>query len=146
MSSILFFLLCRLVIPDNSASITYKYDAENHLTNYNAGTATFVYDGDGNRVRKTVSGTTTYYLVDNRNPSGYAQVLEEFTSFGSTPTLFTYGLDLISQRQSNGTNSYYGYDGNGNTRFLTGNNAAIGLALVWRTECECMAIAVRQPW
>jgi YD repeat-containing protein len=30
-----------------------------------------VYDGDGNRVSKTVNGVTTQYLVDNLNPTGY---------------------------------------------------------------------------
>ncbi len=114
----------------NGANV-YLYDAENRLTNFNSGTAVFVYDGDGNRVRKTVGGVTTYYLVDDRNPSGYAQVLEEFTSFGSAPTLFTYGLDLISQRQTNGTTSFYGYDGNENTRFLTATNATISDTYVY---------------
>ena len=31
---------------------------------------------------KTVGGTTTHYLLDDRNPSGYVQVLEEYQ--GST--------------------------------------------------------------
>jgi RHS repeat-associated protein len=82
-----------------------------------------VYDGDGNRVKKIVGTTTNTYLVDNRNPSGYAQVLEEKT--GSTTNLYTYGLDLISQRQVGGTANYYGYDGNGSTRFLTSTSAAV---------------------
>jgi RHS repeat-associated protein len=110
----------------NSASIPYQYDVENHLTNYNSGAATFVHDGDGNRVRKITASTTNYYLIDDRNPTGYAQVLEELTTVGSTPAnLYTYGLDLISQRQSSGTTSFYGYDGNGNVRFLTATNATI---------------------
>lgn len=109
-----------------SGGIPYGYDVENRLTNYNSGAATFVYDGDGNRVRKVVSGVTTYYLVDNRNPSGYAQVLEELTTVGSTPSrLYTYGLDLISQRQSDGTTHFYGCDGNGNVRYLTAANATV---------------------
>jgi RHS repeat-associated protein len=109
-----------------SSGNTYAYDVENHLTNYNSGAATFVYDGDGNRVRKTVSGVTTYYLVGDRNPTSYAQVLEEVTTVGSTPSrLYTYGLDLVSQRQSDGTTHFYGYDGNGNVRFLTATNATI---------------------
>jgi hypothetical protein len=29
-----------------------------------------VYDGDGNRVAKTVGGVTTQYLVDELNPTG----------------------------------------------------------------------------
>jgi RHS repeat-associated protein len=109
-----------------SGGISYQYDALARLTNYNSGAAAFVYDGDGHRVRKTAGGVTTYYLVDDRNPTGYAQVLEEFTSFGSAPArLYTYGHDLISQRQSNGTTHYYGYDGNGNTRYLTGSAGTI---------------------
>ena len=34
----------------------------NHLTNANSGAVIIGYDGDGNRVKKTVSGTTTYFL------------------------------------------------------------------------------------
>jgi hypothetical protein len=37
----------------------------------------FVYNGDGIRVAKTAGGVTTGFLVDDRNPTGYAQVLEE---------------------------------------------------------------------
>ena len=38
---------------------------------------TMIYDGYGNRVAKTVNGVTTYYLVDDLNPTGYPQVVEE---------------------------------------------------------------------
>jgi RHS repeat-associated protein len=76
-------------------------------------------------VSKTVSGTTTYYLVDDRNPSGYAQVLEEYQGT-SLSRVYNYGLALISQRQvSSGTISYYGTDGHGSTRFLTVNSGAV---------------------
>ena len=44
----------------------YCYDAENRLTNYN-NSVYLVYNGDGVRVQKTVSGTKTYYLIDDRN-------------------------------------------------------------------------------
>jgi len=107
-----------------NGSNTFFYDAENHLTNATvSGTnIVIVYDGDGNRVKKIVGTTTNIYLVDDHNPSGFAQALEEKT--GSTTNLYAYGLDLISQRQS-GTTSFYGYDGNGNTRFLTATNGVI---------------------
>jgi len=37
----------------------------------------FVYDGDGNRVQKIVGDRMTFYIVDDLNPTGYPQVLEE---------------------------------------------------------------------
>ncbi|MCS7090336.1 MAG: hypothetical protein NZM03_06470 [Limisphaera sp.] len=40
------------------------------------------YNGDGLRVRKTVGTTSIYYLVDDRNLTGYAQVLEEHEAVG----------------------------------------------------------------
>jgi len=40
-----------------------SYDAENRLVSVSgASTATFVYDGDGNRVKRTVNGTTKTYI------------------------------------------------------------------------------------
>jgi len=42
---------------------TLTYDAENHLTGVSgAATGTFVYDGDGARVKATLNGTTIVYL------------------------------------------------------------------------------------
>ena len=83
----------------NSSGNPYQYDVMNHVTNVNNGTMFITYDGDGNRVSKKVGSTTTYYLLDDRNPSGFAQVLEEWPSTG-TPTLnrvYNYGLSLVSQ-------------------------------------------------
>jgi YD repeat-containing protein len=34
----------------------YTYDFENHLTGLNGGSVRYIYDGDGNRVAKTVGG------------------------------------------------------------------------------------------
>jgi hypothetical protein len=58
---------------------------------------TIIYDGDGNRVLKTVGGVTTNYLVDTNNLTGYAQVVEELEG-GIVVKAYTYGHDLISQR------------------------------------------------
>jgi RHS repeat-associated protein len=111
-----------------SGTTNYQYDVMNHLVNVNNGQILLTYDGDGNRVSKTVNGLTTYYLVDDRNPSGYAQVLEEYTSLNQQPValsrVYNYGLALISQRQvASGAVSYFGTDGHGGTRFLTDANA-----------------------
>ena len=106
---------------------TFAYDAENHLTSMNGGAVSIVYDGDGNRVSKTVGGVTTQYLVDDMTPTGYAQVVEELQG-GAVTRQYTYGLQRISETQliSNvWTTSFYGYDGGGNVRNLTNTAGAI---------------------
>ncbi|MEW6161409.1 MAG: RHS repeat-associated core domain-containing protein, partial [Verrucomicrobiota bacterium] len=92
------------------------------------GAVLLTYDGDGHRVKKVAGSTTTLYLVATVNPTGYAQVVEELTVSGSVTNLskaFVVGLDLISQRQSNGTVNYYGYDGLGSVRFLLNSSGTI---------------------
>lgn len=110
-----------------SGGATYNYTFEDRLSEVNSGTVSFTYDGDGNRVSKTVGGVTTKYLVDSANPTGYAQVVEEIVN-GSVQRAYVFGHDLISQRQLTGgswTMSYFGYDGGGSVRFLTGASGAI---------------------
>ena len=91
---------------DNEGNITWSagtqegYDYENHLVS--SGYMTFVYDGDGNRVAKTIGGVTSNYLVDTLNPTGYAQVLDELQG-GSVGRSYNWGLQLISESQPNET-------------------------------------------
>ena len=112
----------------NSGALGYQYDVMGHLTNVNSGQILITYDGDGNRVKKTVNGTTTYYLVEDRNPSGYAQVLEEYQGTSLT-RVYNYGLALINQQLYDANShlltsiSYFGTDGHGSTRFLTDASA-----------------------
>ncbi len=114
-----------------SGARTFKYDFENRLKSMtnsaNGVSATIVYDGDGNRVAKTVNGTTTKYLVDDLNPTGYAQVVEEIGTGGVQRT-YTYGLQRISQTQfinSAWQTSFYNYDGFGSVRMLTDITGAV---------------------
>jgi RHS repeat-associated protein len=101
-----------------AGSKTFTYDSENHLISM-GGTVSMLYDGDGNRVKKTTSSGATMYLVDDLNPTGYPQVVEELTN-GAASRTYTYGLQRISQYQPiNGTPSFYQYDGGGNVRQLT---------------------------
>jgi RHS repeat-associated protein len=106
-----------------SAGNTYAYDFEDHLASQNGGAVTNIYDGDGNRAAKTAGGVTTRYLVDDRNLTGYAQVLEEIVG-GAVQRVYTYGLNRISQSQAIGT-SFYGYDGHGSVRILTDTAGAV---------------------
>ncbi len=111
----------------------FTYNSQNQMTAMTSGSTSIAmaYDAFGNRVSKTVtvSGvpTTTQYLVDDLNPTGYPQVFDELTN-GSVTRTYTYGLQRIDEEQTlNGTwtTSYYGYDGGGSVRQLT--NAAGGV-------------------
>jgi RHS repeat-associated protein len=115
---------------------TFSYDSENHLLSMNGGAVQMVYDGDGNRVAKTVivNGvpTTTYYLVDDLNPTGYPQVVDELNTGGAVTRTYTYGLQRISENLSPAltgnsawTPSFYGYDGGGNVRQLTNSTGTV---------------------
>jgi len=107
----------------------YIYDSENHMISMSNSTTSISmkYDAFGNRVSKTVTNTsgttTTQYLIDDLNPTGYSQVLDELTgAIGSAAVTrtYTYGLQRISQDQIAGNVlSYYQYDGGGSVRQLT---------------------------
>jgi hypothetical protein len=87
----------------------------------NGGAVSMVYDGDGNHVVRTANGQTTRYLIDDLNPTGYSQVVEE-TANGAANREYTYGLQRIDEDQivdNAWTPSYYGYDGMGSVRQLT---------------------------
>lgn len=109
----------------SSGGVADGYDFENHMLTH--GGVTLVYDGDGNRVSETIAGTTTKYLVDTLNPTGYSQVVDE-TVGGSVTRTYAYGLSRISEDQlisSTWTPSFYGYDGHGNVRFLTNSSGTV---------------------
>jgi RHS repeat-associated protein len=106
---------------------TFTYDSDNRLKSMNGGAVTIVYDGDGNRVAKTVNGIATRYLVDDLNPTGYAQVIEESVN-GSVQRSYSYGLQRIDEIQlvnSTSILSFYGYDGFGSVRQLTNAAGAV---------------------
>ena len=111
-----------------SGGVTNTYDFENHLIQSSSG-VTIVYDGDGNRVSKSVGGVTTTFLVDDQNPTGYVQVITSKSSNGNTHD-FVYGLERVSQVQfiassSTTLTSYYVYDGQGSVRALTSSAGAV---------------------
>jgi RHS repeat-associated protein len=102
-------------------AVADQFDFENHLiaATRSAGNITIVYDGDGNRVSKTVGSATTRYLVDDRNPTGYAQVLEEQDNAGTPLVTYIYGSGPAPVCQTrSGVTRYYGCDGQGTVRFL----------------------------
>ena len=109
----------------------YQYDLDDKLTNEtitatpdNSGntTGSVVLDPDGNIVRKIVGSTVTDYLVAEKNPTGYPQVVEEYTNQQLT-AVHEWGRQQIAQHllQSDGTydTHYYSFDASGSTRSLT---------------------------
>lgn len=106
---------------------TFSYDSQNELVSMNGGAATILYDGLGNRIAKTANGVTTSYLVDDLNPTGYPQVVDELTN-GVVTRTYTYGWQRISEDQvisNQWTPSFYGYDEGGTVRNLTNTAGAI---------------------
>jgi RHS repeat-associated protein len=107
---------------------TIKYDFENRMTQYGTNPGVLLtYDGDGNRVSETIGGTATKFLVDDKNPMGLPQVLDELVN-GSVTRTYAHGLQRISENQLvSGTwmPSFYGYDGHGNARFLSNSAGTI---------------------
>jgi len=115
------------------SSYTLSYDAENRLTAVSgAATATFVYDGDGNRVRATV-GTTTAYVGNHFEWTGSTSNMKKYYYAGATRVAMRTGSSTINYllgdhlgSQAITTNSsgvksaevrYYPW---GNTRYTSG--------------------------
>jgi RHS repeat-associated protein len=94
---------------------TYTYDAENHLTQVDAGaTASYIYDPSGNRVRKNSGGSWTEYFYDM---SG-GNVTAEHNSAG-WPVEYVYVRgQLIAQYRDSTTYSIF-RDHLGSTRLIT---------------------------
>jgi hypothetical protein len=111
----------------SSGGVANAYDFENHLIQQ--GGVSIKYDGDGNRIFKTVAGVTTGYLLDDRTPTGYVQVLDEVQG-GAITRSYVYGLELIEQDRINTSTlrqstSYNVYDGHSSVRALTDTTGAI---------------------
>ena len=129
-----------LTINHQQSALSFAYDFENRITSATSAVSVvqILYDGDGNRVAKTVTdgmgSRRTWFLVDDRNLTGYSQVLAELGTWnlelgtGAVTRAYTYGLDLISQARYTSLiaeHSFYGYDGHGNVRCLTDTNGYI---------------------
>lgn len=64
---------------------TISYDFLSNMTGY--GTNTYAYDASGQRIRKTESGVSTYYITNG------AQVLAEYTSDAGPDAEYIYGRE-----------------------------------------------------
>jgi RHS repeat-associated protein len=124
---------------------TYGYDLQNRLSSANISrtengqavtiAANYTYDDSGPRAQAVVtttigngspSTTSTQYLLDPNNPTGFSQVLEEHTNAAPSPSLsYLIGLGVFGQTNGSGTTSYLMPDGQVNTRLLTDSSGNI---------------------
>jgi YD repeat-containing protein len=97
-------------------TMNYTYDYENRLIQYSDGAnpVSFEYDGDGNRISKSVNGVKTKYV--NHVLAPITQVLIEANAQYQVTNRYTYGYSRINQ--VNQSTSFYIYDNPG--RSVTG--------------------------
>ena len=107
-----------------SGTTTYQYDFDNRLVGVVTpanDTWQYVYDSLGNRTAAVHNGATNSFLVD---PVGIADEAAEYNSSGMLVARYDDGLGLVSRVDASGNPAYYGFDGLGNTRQLTGNGGS----------------------
>ncbi|MFZ2357990.1 MAG: RHS repeat-associated core domain-containing protein, partial [Anaerolineae bacterium] len=75
-----------------TSATTYSYDAENRLVTVSgAAAATFVYDGDGNRVKATFGSTTTVYVGNHYERDNGSTVRKYYYAGGVRVAMRTGG-------------------------------------------------------
>lgn len=112
---------------NSSGAITYTYNLANKLSSVSGpnGSASYQYNDQGIRVRSTIGGNTTYYLVDANNHTANEQVLEELSTVGGTASMsYVLGDDVLAQ-SSGSSASYLLYDGHGSTRQLVSSTLGV---------------------
>ncbi len=135
---------------DGSSAINYLYDSNGSLTNKANVTATnsytydlanklngvsvsgslqanYYYNDDGIRVETATTTGSTYFLIDDNSQTGYAQVLEELSTLGGTPSMsYVMGDDVLAQcGPGPSAPSYFLLDGHGNNRQLVQMNGGV---------------------
>ena len=98
---------------------TYGYDVNNNLTSASGDfTASYTYDGLGNRRSATRNGTTRKYVLDLLG--SMSNVLMETDGSGNAVCYYIYGATgLVSRIDANNNTRYYVYDYRGSTVAMT---------------------------
>ncbi len=94
---------------------TYAWDAANRLKSVNSGSlGSYGYDGNGKRVKKSESGTTTYYVISSVLGSAM-----EVTSAGVQRAYVMNGGSVVAQLNPNGNFYWLHLDHLGSGRKMT---------------------------
>jgi YD repeat-containing protein len=106
---------------------TYIYDLRNRMVGATVAgvTSTDVYRDDDIRVSQTSGSTTTTYLIDDNNPTGQPQPLEEHINGAAAPHI-TYIISdaVIGQANASAVINLL-RDGQGNTRLVTTSTGVV---------------------
>ncbi len=81
------------------------------------------YLGTTDEQTNATNKTTITYLVDSHNPTGYAQIFEEYD--GTTRTYYCIGDDVLTQKKGAADTQYLLYDGLGSTRQLVNDDESV---------------------
>jgi YD repeat-containing protein len=102
-------------------------DANNDGNTADTGDTNIAYDSNGVRASElTVGGTSTYFLNDPNNPTGYTKAVEEKPSAGSAPSRsYVFGQKVEGQSDATNGTLYFMTDGHGSTRALIDLGAAV---------------------
>jgi RHS repeat-associated protein len=79
-----------------SNTYTLTYDAENRLTSVSgAASATFVYDGDGNRIKATFGSATTVYVGNHFEWTGSTTTMKKYYYAGGARVAMREGSNVL---------------------------------------------------
>ncbi len=82
---------------NGTQDITLSYDAENRLTSLSGGvTASYVYDGDGNRVKETTGSVNTVYIGAYFEWTGSTTTMKKYYSAGGTRVAMRTGSSTLN--------------------------------------------------
>jgi RHS repeat-associated protein len=127
----------------SNTTASYSYDAENRLTSVSgAAAATFVYDGDGNRVKTTFGSTTTIYPSTVLR-AGVGAIYERDN--GSTVRKYYYAGGVRIAMRSGGQTYYLLSDHLGGTN-VTANSSGAQISKLLYKPCplRCTAGVLRK--
>jgi len=109
---------------DLSGLTTYSFTVDNLLTSIAGSTfsATYLYNALGDRISRTQSGVTTYYVLDYT--ASLVQSLMERQA-GLTKAINIYGIGLLARIDSAGNILYYHFNPQHNTIALSNDSGIV---------------------